>query len=665
MNSYDNTATRTSVPAQAAPYQPSGVAGRLSRVLFAPPPRWGWAAAPPPTDPPDPQDRPEPPEPWVEPPMPEDPGLRSRHAKAKARAVRRTVVAVAMVVAWTLYHDEIARTAKNTVLNFLRSIRLPEAIGDPLSDALWAARGSLPFLPVVCAMILTIGVVRGIANARRSALAMAAFEKPHRLAREDARRRHDKAMAQWHAAQERFDAADAARRAADRARSLADWYPVAPSAAPGRLDVIGGDHARHGWSSLLATMGSAELAAGSRITLLDFTGDQVGRALAEHAEAVGLPTRVALLGEGGADLDLLNSVHPDRLPACIANAVAARTDKADLLQERAFMRQVVSLVLGRLDGPVTLGRLAAGVQVLRQGTALDPLTPSEITRIADHVGDIDANEWTARQLRYLAGQLSSLAAITPATPRTYPLWAAEALSIISAVGPRDDTVDLLHRLVLQLAQQAVTDGPGAGHILAIAGADRFEVEVLQMFAEHVHRAGVRLVLLIDQTPGSLERFIGTGGAVCILRQYNHKDATMAAEFIGRDHRFVLNQTTRQSGSTWGESGGDSFGTGTNEGRSQRAKLNQTPGRVTGTSWGSGSNWGTNRGWSLSDNTSASESRSRVYEFLVEPNALMDMPDTAFLLVDSTGSRRRVHLADADPTIAVRARVSPVALEVQA
>ena len=665
MSSSDTTATRMSGSAQARPHHAPTAVNRLSRVLFAPPPRWGWTAAPAPPDPPDARSRPEPPEAWVEPPMPEDPGLRSKLAKARARAVRRTAVAVVLVVAWVLAHDEISRFAKNAVLGFLRGIRLPEAIGDPLSDGLWAGRGLLPFVPVVCGVILAIGVVRSLSAVRRSTVAIAAFEQPHRLAREDARRRHDKAMTQWRAAQDRFEATEAARRAADRARSLADWYPVAPSAAPGRVDVIGGDHARRGWSSLLATMGSAELALGSRITLLDFTGDQVARELAEHAEAVGYPTRVALLGEGGADLDLLSGVHPDRLPACIANAVAARSDKADLLQERAFIRQVVQLVLARLEGPATLGRLAAGVQVLRQGTDTDSLTPSEITRIADHLGDIDANEWTARQLRYLASQLSALAAVTPATPRTYPLWSSEALSIISAVGPRDDTIDLLHRLVLQLTQQTVSDGFGAGDILAIAGADRFDADVLQAFAEHVRRAGARLVLLIDQTPGNLERFIGTGGAVCILRQYNHKDASVAAEFIGRDHKFVLNQTTRQSGSTWGESGGDSFGTSTNDGRSQRAKLNQTPGRVTGTSWGSGSNWGTNRGWSLSDNTSSSESRGRVYEFLVEPNALMDMPDTAFLLVDSTGARRRVHMADADPSIAVRDRVSPVPLEVPA
>jgi hypothetical protein len=38
--------------------------------------------------------------------------------------------------------------------------------------------------------------------------------------------------------------------------------------------------------------------------------------------------------------------------------------------------------------------------------------------------------------------------------------------------------------------------------------------------------------MIDQPRGDLEKTAGTGGAVCIMKMYNHRDASVAAEFIG-------------------------------------------------------------------------------------------------------------------------------------
>ena len=79
------------------------------------------------------------------------------------------------------------------------------------------------------------------------------------------------------------------------------------------------------------------------------------------------------------------------------------------------------------------------------------------------------------------------------------------------------------------------------------------------------------MLMIDQPQGDLEKTVGTGGAVCIMKMYNHRDAAVAAELIGKGYKFVVNQVTRQAGKTFTDSGGDSFGanTGSSSGPKQR------------------------------------------------------------------------------------------------
>ena len=64
-----------------------------------------------------------------------------------------------------------------------------------------------------------------------------------------------------------------------------------------------------------------------------------------------------------------------------------------------------------------------------------------------------------------------------------------------------------------------------------------------------------------------------------------------------------------------------------------------------------------RNWSLADNLSNSSATSRVYEFTVDPQQILGMPETAFILVDNTGPGRRVVMADSHPGICLLDRVS--------
>jgi hypothetical protein len=187
-----------------------------------------------------------------------------------------------------------------------------------------------------------------------------------------------------------------------------------------------------------------------------------------------------------------------------------------------------------------------------------------------------------------------------------------------------------------------------GGFLVVAGADHLGAAELNVLSEHARNAKVRMVLMIDQPQGDLEKSAGTGGAVCFMKMYNHRDANIAAEFIGKEHKFVLNQLTRQVGTTFTDGGGDSFGATTNAGGNSKQRRSGTLGRPTGLSESRGHTWTGTRNWSNADNLSTSSGTARVYEFKIEPEQLLGMPETAFVLVDSSGQGRRIALADCNP-----------------
>ncbi|MGH3646299.1 MAG: hypothetical protein ACRDTM_03850 [Micromonosporaceae bacterium] len=600
----------------------------LAPRLLAPPARWGWqtVAVPeaqiPEAAPPAPQPV------WAEPPPPDTSALRAARSKAVSRLVRRIAFAVLVFFGFATY-------------------------GLVIEDVAGEMYG---IVVLVALALLAISLIRAIAAVRYASRNIQRFEQPYQAFRAAEQQRHQQALAQWEQAARlhAMQAAEAAR-AAQRLASGPQWYPVAPVSEPTRVDVFGGDPYRHGWASLLVTLGTSVLPRGERITVLDFTGQDVGGGLLQVARAGGWRTRQIGL-DLGSDLDLLGGVASRDLAECLAWSVIGRADATDR-QERALVTDVLRRVIDSLDGAATFGRLAAGVQVLRRGTGDDRLSADEVTRLVDaHIGDIDQNEWTSRQLRFLGSQLDVLNDVAPGTGQPRPLWTDDAMSLIANEGGRDDRKELLDRLLVQLARQAMDTRTLGGYVI-VAGGDPLGAGPLQLLSEQARLAGVRLILLLDQPQGDLERTVGTGGAVCLMKMYNHRDANLAAELIGRGHRFVLNQATWQVGKSFTDGGGDSFGANTSQGTGSKQRRSGMPGRGQSLNDSRGHAWTGNRSWSTADNISTSNSSSRVYEFIVEPQELLGMPETAFILVDSSGRGRRVLMADANPGICLLDRVS--------
>ena len=601
--------------------------------LFALPARWGWQATGEPvpvtrsTDPVSPRPA------WIEPPSPDTGALYAARSKAVSRLIRRVAFVVVAGAAFALFRGVIEQKISGQSSSAQRIF--------------WIAL-------VVVAVVLVLGLVRAIGEVRRASGAIRSFEQPYRVLRAAERQRHEQALRDWDMAvrSSQQESAGAGRLAADPADGPL-WFPVSPASQPARVDVLGGDPWRHGWASLLVTFGTSVLAAGHRMTLLDFSGQDVGGGLVSVARARDLPAIKVDLGEGSG-VNLLDGVPAGDVAEALAYALTGQPETGgDFRQERALAAEMLELVLGCLDGSVTFGRLAAGIRVLRQGSGEEVLSDAEVSRLAAHIGDVDQNEWTSRQLRFFASQLDDLQDIGSASGPAEPMWTHRAVTLITTPGGRDDRKDLLDRLLVQTAARAMHTGGRLSGFLVVAGADQLGARVLAVLSDHARLAGIRLMLMIDQPQGDLEKTVGTGGAVCIMKMYNHRDAAVAAELIGKGYKFVVNQVTRQAGKTFTDSGGDSFGanTGQSSGPKQRPfgspSLSDSRGHV----------WTGTRNWSSADNISSSTGSGRVYEFIVDPQEILGMPETAFILVDNSGQTRRVAMADANPGISLLDRVA--------
>ncbi len=426
-------------------------AQELGARLFVTPARWGWRTVdiPEPVQAPGlaPTSRPE----WTEPPRPDTSELR--------RAIS--------VAFWALIGQVILVFGGAAAVG----ICLPVAQRWVVEQEFPPEAGSaLKLFAGIGLIVLAMKVFPRLGAYYIALRNLREFEAPFRRARRTERRRHDAVVAEWNETVRQHE--EAVRRTEELRNDGPDWIPVLPSAQPSRTDVIGGDPRRHGWASLLVTLGSSVLAGGERVALLDLTGRDVGGGLLAVAHARGLGTHRIDLPADDGHVNLFTDVGEEHLLDVLAYTLVGRADTADERHERALTKDVLRLVMRCLDGPVTLARLAAGVQVLRGATPPPVLTPGELRELADQVGEIGTDEWSVRQLRFTGNQLAVLGDAGAVRAASRPLWADTALSIVTTAGGRDDRKELVDRLLVHLAQAAMHRGRRFADVFVVAGRDR-------------------------------------------------------------------------------------------------------------------------------------------------------------------------------------------------
>ncbi|MEU8764831.1 hypothetical protein [Streptomyces sp. NPDC048659] len=520
-------------------------------------------------------------------------------------------------------------------------------------------------LAVVVAVVVLIIVLMAAASPDAR---LRAARRRLDAARTSARRDYQERRRAW---QSRIDAHHAEHLRHND--TLDTWFPLSLASGPSRIDVFGGTG--NGWASLLATVGGPLLGGGAPLVVLDLTQQAVALELASLAARRDIAVAHVPMPGALLDADLSTEFTPEELAETVAEALGTMRPPGADVDLHTIDVDLVQTVAELLEGPVTFARLAAGLRVLLRvydpapGTP-GPLGPTEVESITRAVDLLGQGERVQNELRYVRAQTELLTsrgqeAAVPGGGRVVDWWRPGGLTIVTtddSVRRRKDLTDrfVFFRLVHALRTRAMAHGSGT---LVVAGADHLGRDALESMAREARTAGVRLVFLLEHLrEGTVQVAGGSDSATVFMRMGNGEEAKAAAQFIGQEHKFLVNQLTRQVGETLTEGRGSSYGG--QQGVSDTDGSNRGGG-TSGSSWGSSRSFSTSlsRSWQDSTNTSTArstttgENLSRVYEFAIEPTQLQALPVTGLVLVETGPAGRRVVFGDCNPGINFLPRLS--------
>jgi hypothetical protein len=524
-------------------------------------------------------------------------------------------------------------------------------------------------------IVLVVGVVLVVFTFFRTRRRFSVMKRRYDTEYNGAVQRYNEAYAGWRARIEEHD-----RREAERFVTAMLWHPLQLASRPGRIDVFGGTE--DGWASLLTTIGAAQLASGSSMLLLDFTDMSVGENVAHAAKRQGYEVRAHEAPRDLTRLGLLTGLDATELAEVLAESMYNLNRSMMAADQRGLHTDLLTAIAERLTGPVTFAKLVAGLQVLRRvydAGSDETLAADELRKLNSYVDTAGNTDQVRNELQALEGELRSLARAEQDAAGSgdfREVWPVRGLATIATrarTGRHRRFLDhvVFHRALQELHSRQVT----GRETLVVAGADQIGLEALEAMARQARRSGVRLIFLIQHLRDDLRKLLGAGGTATLLMQLgNGEEAAAAAEFIGRGHKFVMSQLTEQIGKTLthgsstseGGSEGVTTSRGSSSGGSSSSSYSSNGGSSSsGSSWSSFSSRAESREANWSDTRSQSEARSetlgrtdaRVYEFTVEPTTLQGLAPTAFVMVETAPTGRRVVLGDCNPGIVLLDRVA--------
>ncbi len=533
-----------------------------------------------------------------------------------------------------------------------RAISAPKVFGAGCVVSVWAAGLAAAWGLALWPVVLPAGVVVSAGWWAQAVLRAGAARRIYLDWREGELAKYQRAHAEWSA-----QVSEHERREQLRVSASALWHPVGLSRRVRRVDVFGGT--ADGWASLLGTLGMSLLAEDARLLVLDFTEQQVAADLAALARVSDHAVSVVDFPDAG--VGLLEGLSPQHVGEVIAEALTElRVGEGRAAQVVALDAELVTLVAGVLTAPVTFGRLAAGLRVLRSIYDAEHetwLSATEILRLNRLLDVVGSSESVREELRFLAGVLGLLSDRDAELGGNPLVWPRSGLSVIATSGASARSKDLLDRVVFHRVLHAVRAGDNAASrtVLAVAGVDHLGLTAVELLARHASRAGVRLILMLEHLRGEFTQLLGGGdSAAIVMRLGNAAEASAAADFVGRGHRFVLSQLTEQIGRSFTDGSSDTVGDSVTSTTSD--SFSGGSGSVSD-SLSRASTWSRTTNWSESDSVSHSRTYARAYEYAVEPTTFQALPTTAFVLVETGEQGRRVIAGDCNPGIALLDRVA--------
>lgn len=450
-----------------------------------------------------------------------------------------------------------------------------------------------------------------------------------------------------------------------------------------RLDIFGGSQrSREGF---LTVFGASTL-RDRPLIVLDLTQALICRELTVLAEAGGVPVDVQLLPSRMAESGIVSGLAPHELVHALVEAMNGDNAESGRA-ERAVYTRILTQLCGALGADVSLARLGAGLRVL-VGESDDTkiLSRDERNRIADDLFSDKNKDQIRDSLFRLMSFVDPLVQLGTAREGRGPGYLT---CVALDFGAGSASTELLADLAVQSVMRRLSffheDAPSVVVALGEQGLQRRQLEQLAQVCE---RRGAQLTFVHAHLREAGEELIG-GGLVGFMRLGNHQEATVAADFLGRHHSFVLHSLTDTEGRTVNTSVAKTIGSSTSTGTTHSSSVTRGRnwGRSNSTSYqgafnplstsnstntgGSYSkttgtstsvthttNESTTRTTGESDSTSLATGQQRVYEYTLEPTQLQALAEFSLLLVErQRGGAVQIHAGTCNPNIVLLDRVS--------
>lgn len=424
------------------------------------------------------------------------------------------------------------------------------------------------------------------------------------------------------------------------------WYPIQLLADVHVVPVYGGTP--EAIEQVATTLVTSGLEVGVTCRVVNLSGwDLSGGLRRQMRTAKRNRVQFDEISSRGSTVNLFGNPRSHELIALLVDALrisAERSAGRQAQQEKHELDRVSKI----LDPPVTLDRIIAAVDIaLGAVGAPGNLTVTEVRDLQDYFASVvSQRRATQDRLSDLHVDLEALRLFGKAATRTGQTVGGGQVTSVRwydvASGSSSDELELGRQLLARAVLQAFTI-PGPEELLLVIGAERLSDEVLDDMVNSAQRLGKRVVLIYTQINDAGQRMLGYAGSTValFLRMPNPADAKAAAEFLGREYKFVINGISIADGQTqeWSKS----FGTSTSAGTSRSTSTNSSSGWSGGAfnfsrSIGSSVSRSFERGSSStntsggSSSTTQTTSAGRVHEYVIEPEVFQQMPDHLMMVV---------------------------------
>ncbi len=412
------------------------------------------------------------------------------------------------------------------------------------------------------------------------------------------------------------------------------WYPVISQDIGPVVPLYGGS-ARTRIGAVVTVVGTLFQRGTRKIVLLDVENSGLVDRL-QSAKNLRWGGAVRILSPRGSDLDVLKAVTVSDLASLVVDVLPA-----DSPFEAGRVKQRLMDIAKAINEPKSLERLQQAVRFALTGQPPRGANfrPDEEDRLLDyHSVEVQNRRDLEHTLDRLADDLSLIAQYGPRPGGVNPVTfgssnqACTVLTVDDSTGMQDFRIgkELLTRYLAREKQRRSGRNAPPSPLLVL-GASELAPETLTSLVRSAERDNFPLLLFFDRlAEGPGKALLGTGGQAnaVFFNLGSPEDRQRAAEFLGREFKFVVNGHTITQGSSEEWSSTTTIGSDA----------------TTSRAWTFGAGFGSTvtRGISQSRsqatvsgggiNYSAAQSTQRVHEFVVEPDEFKRIPDYAALVI---------------------------------